>query len=73
MELFSILFRKHGGKEEGPHFLSGFLISRVEPLAGSEKGTWETETSPHKSISKSHFIDLAVKILCVQILKEFFN
>lgn len=73
MELFSILFRKHGGKEEGPHSLFGFLISRVEPLAGSKKDTWETENSPHRSLSKSHFIDLAVQLLCVQILKESSN
>lgn len=73
MELFSILFRKHGRKEEGPHSLFGFPNSRVEPLTGSKKGTWETENSPHMFTSKSHFIDLAVKILCVQILKEFSN
>lgn len=71
MELFSILFRKHGRKEEGPHSLFGFLISRVEPLAGLKNDTRETETYAHRSVSKSHCIDLAVKILCVQILKEF--
>lgn len=33
----------------------------------------EKQKSPHKSISKSHCIDLAMKLLCVQILKEVFH
>jgi hypothetical protein len=42
-------------------------------LVASKSVTWETENSQHRSISKSHFIDLAVKIFCVQILKDFPN
>lgn len=60
------------GRGGGPTFSIWVSHFRVEP--GWFKGGYMRNRSLHTSpVSKSHCIDLAMKLLCVQILKEVFH